>query len=51
MSLKKIQSYPWVGFLNIYTLLIIFQVKNLDIYKLFIKFWASNEYPLYTNIY
>jgi len=28
----------WIEFLDIYVLIIIYHIKNLDIYKLFVKF-------------
>jgi hypothetical protein len=34
-------KYLHVGFLNINTLLVTHQVKNLDIHKLLIGFWVS----------
>jgi hypothetical protein len=37
-------KYLHVEFLNINTLLVTYQIKNLDIHKLSIEFWYQSSY-------
>jgi hypothetical protein len=41
MLVRNGNGYPRVRFFYIHTLSIIYRVRNLDIYKLFIGFWVS----------
>jgi len=51
LSLGMVKLHMGRSFFDIYTLSIIYRVKNLDIHKLSIRFRVFNGYPLSTIIY